>query len=79
MKTNKMSLGKKDFVDGVCFVLEEMFLMGYEEKDAAISLLKHCLFSYKKEIFNMMKKNNPDIFKDTILPELKIENLTSKK
>ena len=56
VKKNK--LGTKQFRDGVCFVLEEMFLSGYEDRDSAINLLKHCLAPYREEIFATMRKNN---------------------
>ena len=65
----KNRLGNKSFVDGVCFVLEEMFLLGYQDADSAVSLLKQsALLNYKDEIFGRIKQNNPDIYKEYILP-----------
>lgn len=73
--SKRYKLGKRDFMDGVCFILEELFLLGFEDRDTAISLLKNSLFDYRDEIFETMKGNNPDIFQSQILPELKEEDL----
>lgn len=68
----KYSLGSNDFVDGVCFVIEELLLLGFQNKDSVVDLLEEsALVSYKGEIFDKMKKNNPDIFNDYLLPILK--------
>lgn len=58
-------LGNKDFVDGVCFVLEEMALLGHYYKDRMEGLLEEsALLSYKTEILDNIKRNNPDIYRD---------------
>lgn len=72
---NQVSLGKPDFKDGVAFVFEEMFLLGYEDRDTAIDLLKTTFSPYIEDITKTMIKNNPDIYKERVLPELKQENI----
>lgn len=70
MNNKEYELGSKEFVDGVCFVIEEMCLLGFHFKDSLDSLLvESALANYKSEILENIKENNPDIYEDYLKPQ----------
>lgn len=65
----RYKLGSKDFVDGVCFVIEELLLL--QSLQGVEDLFeKSELVNYKDEIAHRMNKNNPGIYEDYFVPLL---------